>query len=419
MRDGWMRKAIGEIAVVAYGYTDKAKPSGDFRYIRITDIDSDGLLSSDNKMYVSIAEDISNFLLIQNDLLMARTGATFAKVLLYTDYEPSIFASYLIRISFNRDILNKLYWYFSKSEDYWQQANSLSSGSAQPHFNGAALKRVLFKYPESAVEQKQIVSILDKAFEAIDKAKANIEKNIQNAEELFQSKLNEIFSQKGDGWEEKALDDICDKTNNINWKDNIGKNFKYIDLSSVSRESLEIEDFKEISSDTAPSRAKKIVVQGDVIFATTRPTLKRATKISSEFSGHICSTGFVVLRPRNDVKSDWVFFYLLTSEFMNRMEELQKGASYPAVTDSDVKGSKINIPLSSSEQDNIIENLRLIRSRKNQLVKYYLGKLKLNEELKKSILQKAFNGELTDDFQYEIEEELQMAAEPKPNFYTK
>ena len=58
-------------------------------------------------------------------------------------------------------------------------------------------------------EQKQIVALLDQAFTAIDQAKANIEKNIANAKELFQSKLNEIFSQKGDGWEEKTLMDVC------------------------------------------------------------------------------------------------------------------------------------------------------------------------------------------------------------------
>jgi type I restriction enzyme S subunit len=60
---------------------------------------------------------------------MARTGATFAKLLLYKNIEPSIFASYLIKIDFTEDIINELYWFFTKTNNYWKQANSLSTGA--------------------------------------------------------------------------------------------------------------------------------------------------------------------------------------------------------------------------------------------------------------------------------------------------
>lgn len=244
-------------------------------------------------------------------------------------------------------------------------------------------------------EQKQIVKLLDQAFEAIDQAKANIEKNIANAKELFQSKLNEVFSQKGEGWEEKSLGEVCLKTTNIKWQDNKDIELKYIDLSSVSRESLEVIESSTVNNETAPSRAKKIVEKGDVIFATTRPTLKRATIIDEKFDGQICSTGYVVLRPNNEIKSEWIFFYLLTSTFMERMESLQRGASYPAVTDTDVKGSLLSIPKQSSMQNEYIEMMINLRQGTNELIYQYHMKLTSLEELKKSILQKAFSGELT------------------------
>jgi len=69
----------------------------------------------------------------------------------------------------------------------------------------------------SIQEQKQIVAILDGAFTAIDQAKANIEKNIKNAKELFQSKLNDIFSQKSDGWEEKTLPELVNKSCSLSY----------------------------------------------------------------------------------------------------------------------------------------------------------------------------------------------------------
>ncbi|MDZ7805821.1 MAG: restriction endonuclease subunit S [Gracilimonas sp.] len=80
-------------------------------------------------------------------------------------------------------------------------------GAAVQSLNQENLKNIKIPIPPLP-EQKRIVEILDEAFEAIDQAKANVERNIQNAEELFQSKLNEIFSQRGDGWEENDLNQV-------------------------------------------------------------------------------------------------------------------------------------------------------------------------------------------------------------------
>lgn len=272
---------------------------------------------------------------------------------------------------------------------------SLGRGTAQKNLNMDAFRKITLTYPKSLTEQKQIVSILDNAFEKIEQAKANIEKNIENAKELFQSKLNEIFAQKGDGWEKKTLGDVCEKTKNINWKDYTNEEFEYIDLSSVSRDTLLVTETTMVNKENAPSRAKRIIQKGDVIFATTRPTLKRATIITSDLDGQICSTGFVVLRPKKNINSDWIFFYLLTCTFMDRMESLQRGASYPAVTDSDVKDSTLSIPLTKELEDSIVTKMNNLRRISNELVLQYLQKLSDLDELKKSILQKAFAGELT------------------------
>ena len=147
--EDWAEKTLGDIADVEYGYTDKSTGEGDYRYIRITDIDKNGELILESKKYIKHTKEAKKFLIEENDLLMARTGATFAKVLLYKAYEPSVFASYLIRIKFKEKIKNELYWYFTKTNYYWEQANSLSSGAAQPHFNGAAVKQVVFSYRKS------------------------------------------------------------------------------------------------------------------------------------------------------------------------------------------------------------------------------------------------------------------------------
>ena len=192
--EGWEGKTLGEIADVEYGYTDKSTEEGDYRYIRITDIDKNGELILDEKKYIKYSKEAKSFLVEDNDLLMARTGATFAKVLLYKDYQPSVFASYLIRIKFNGKIENELYWYFTKTQFYWEQANNLSSGAAQPHFNGKAVKQLIFPYPKSVKEQKVLIDKFNALSKETKKLEAIYKQKLSLLEELKKSILNQAFT---------------------------------------------------------------------------------------------------------------------------------------------------------------------------------------------------------------------------------
>ena len=142
-----------------------------------------------------------------------------------------------------------------------------------------------------------------------------------------------------------TLGEVCEKTFNIKWQENKGKEFCYIDLSSVNRENCQICETQTITHENAPSRAQQIVKTNDVIFGTTRPTLKRYCVITDKYDGQICSTGFCVLRAKqNEVLPKWIFFNLTTSEFYKHIKQYQQGAGYPAISDSDLKKCKIPIP---------------------------------------------------------------------------
>ncbi|WP_437340417.1 restriction endonuclease subunit S [Leptospira interrogans] len=157
---------MGEIGELTYGYVAKAQDSGNARFIRITDISASGKLITTNAKFVDISEDNKKYMLKKNDLLMARTGATYGKTLIFEEDYPAIYAGFLIKLSFDDKIINpKFYWHFAQSDLFWSQANQLVSGGAQPQFNANALKEVAIPIPPLA-EQERIVDILDK-FDAL------------------------------------------------------------------------------------------------------------------------------------------------------------------------------------------------------------------------------------------------------------
>lgn len=137
-----------------YGFTDTAKDFGDVRFIRITDIDEVGRIIKTDEKYVSLSDDAKNYLLSSGDLLVARTGATYGKTAIFDEKYPAVFASYLIRLKFDRTkILPGFYWLFAQSSEYWNQASNLVTGGGQPQFNANVIQKI--RVPMLPIEDQQ------------------------------------------------------------------------------------------------------------------------------------------------------------------------------------------------------------------------------------------------------------------------
>lgn len=159
------------------------------------------------------------------------------------------------------------------------------------------------------------------------------------------SKLEELIQELcPDGVGYKSIGDCVQKTSNIKWATTEGS-YLYIDLTSVDRATHKITETQTVNANNAPSRAQQIVLEGDVLFATTRPTLKRFCLIDDKYDGQVCSTGFCVLRAKeNLVIPQWLFHIVSCSEFYYYIEANQQGTSYPAISDKMVKQFKIPVP---------------------------------------------------------------------------
>ncbi len=195
----------------------------------------------------------------------------------------------------------------------------------------------------------------------------SVQKEIANILDLFSKMWNELANELAlrlsqynyyrdklltfdDSVKWVSLGEVTKQTYNIKWANDY-ENYRYIDLTSVSRENNNIIETTEINALNAPSRARKLIEKDDVIFATTRPTQQRLCLINNTYSGQIASTGYCVLRAKVDkVLPKWIFYYISSTKFKNYVEEHQSGSAYPAISDTKVKEFKIPVPSLEKQQ---------------------------------------------------------------------
>ncbi len=191
-------------------------------------------------------------------------------------------------------------------------------------------------------------------------------------------------------WLTKSISDVICKTKTVDPRKSPEKGFQYVDVSGVSNKTLEVTESTKLLGENAPSRARRLITEGDVIFATVRPTLRRIAIIPASLDGEVCSTGYFVFQPKSELYNRYLYYFLQSDHFMNEMEKLQAGASYPAVNDSQVKSRLISYP-PISEQKRIVALLDTVFADLEQTRAKTEQNLKNARELFDSYLQQVFS----------------------------
>jgi type I restriction enzyme, S subunit len=170
-----------------------------------------------------------------------------------------------------------------------------------------------------------------------------------------------------DGWTVKPLSDCVAPKEHWSLTRNPRQHIRYVELAGIDNERGVIESSSDIVAAKAPSRAKKVIRAGDVIFATTRPNLKNIAIVPPELNDEICSTGFCVLRPKIDVAtSGWIFGIVRSDWFINQVVRHDEKNAYPSVNDDEVLAVEIPVP-PLVEQRRIAARVEALTSRSQQL----------------------------------------------------
>jgi type I restriction enzyme S subunit len=290
------------------------------------------------------------------------------KVLKYVDFDFVLGADG-VKILQPKEFLVPRFFY------YQLQSVHLDSLGYARHYK--LLKELEIKYPEIS-EQQRIVSILDKIFEKITKAKENAEKNLQNSRELFESYLQSVFANPGDGWEEKQLEDICENLDS-----------KRVPVTKIDRKEGK---YPYYGASGIVDYVNEFIFDEDLLLVSEDGAnlLARTYPIAFSISGKVWVNNHAhVLRFENIASQKLVEYYL---NLIN-LDDYVSGMAQPKLNQSMLNSIVIPFP-SLSEQRTIVAQLDALLAETKKLEAIYQQKLDDLEELKKSILQKAFKGEL-------------------------
>lgn len=280
--------------------------------------------------------------------------------------------------------INKdFFYYLLGSPLVFNQFNQLAAGSTVRNLNTKLVSNVEVSFP-SLDEQKQVVKKLEKIFKKLMSAKEDAEKNLQNSKELLESYLQSVFAKPNKDWEEKMLGEVCEyeKIPNRNQE-----------LPYVGLEDVQSQTGKLIKPPT-PKKVKSLTfhfTNEHVLYGRLRPYLNKV--LLPDFEGH-CSTEIFPIKAKKDILDrGFLFQWLISKETMKKINATWTGATLPRANMNTVLEFKINIP-PIKEQKVIVKKLEALSVETKKIEKIYEQKLSNLEELKKSILNKAFVGEL-------------------------
>jgi type I restriction enzyme S subunit len=381
MKQGWEIRNLGEIALVSSGNSAPQKEeqfkNGIYPFIRTSDV------GQIRKGFISSCVDYLNSdgikglrLFKKGTILFPKSGAsTFLnhRVMMEID---SYVSSHLATIKADNSIMdNRFLLYYLTTID----ARDLMQDIAYPSLKISDIGLIPVPLP-SLPEQQRIVAILDEAFAAIAKAKANAQQNLQNAKELFESYLQGVFENKGEGWEEKPLDKVCSEI---------------FAGGDAPKDNYSQEKTEKHTIPIYANAVKDRGLYGYTDFArVTKPSITIAARGSGTGHTELRSEAYlpivrlIVLIPNSEIVTlDFLKYKIDT------LEILRSGSAIPQLTVPMIKEYKIPL-LTLKEQLTIVQKLDALNAETKKLEAIYKQKINDLEELKKSVLQKAFAGEL-------------------------
>lgn len=376
---------ISQIAETQYGFTDKATSNGKVRYLRITDLNDDGTIKSNNDIvYINPDNKIEEqFLLQNNDIVIARSGSVGKSAIYKSDkYEKMIFASYLIRLKINSDLVLPYYLFnFTKTKMYWNQVEANSIAVTQPNLNAEKIKEFQIPLPPLDI-QKKIVSEI----EAMEKQEQNALGEIEKLREFIGNTINNSKATL------TKLEDITTKIGSGATPKGGEGSYQSSGISLIR--SQNIYDYGMIEKGLAfisEEQARKLdnvtVEKNDILFNITGASIARCCIVEDKYLPARVNQHVSIIRTNEKALPKYVHAILVSPEFKEKLLEIGNGAtSRQAITKLQLEEFKIPLP-TIEEQKKVVAEIEKIENKITALKEQIADIPKQKEKILKKYLE--------------------------------
>lgn len=385
MRDVWQVMKLMDVCRFINGRAYKKGEllsSGKYAVLRV------GNLFTNKNWYYSDLELDSDKYCDNGDLLYAWSASFGPRI---WSGEKVIYHYHIWKVIPNTNIITKKFLYLFLRWDTEKIKSEQGTGTTMIHVSKGSMEQRKVPIPPLS-EQQRIVDILDETFASISKAKNNAEKNLQNAQELFESYLHGIFTNKGVNWKDKKLGEVYDVRDGTHDSPKYQVDgFALVTSKNLKRDTLVLNNIKYISeNDYKKINERSKVNKGDILFAMIG-TIGNPVVIKDE--PNFAIKNVALFKVPSSQNSYFLKYFLDSKKTIDLMKKDAKGTTQKFVGLGYLRDFRITLP-SFSEQQRIVSKLDALSTETKKLEAIYQKKLTNLEELKKSILQKAFNGEL-------------------------
>ena len=294
---------------------------------------------------------------------------------------------------------NYLQYFIHTKKDLYRNNKK---GSAIPHLDKKLFFSMPFPLPPTLAEQQRIVNRIESMFAKLDEAKEKAQNVLDSFETRKAAILHKAFTGEltakwrrendvgDDSWEEKTLGELLFPMTS---KNPTGDTFRYIDIDAIDNENQVVRCPKTIVTSEAPSRASRELKENDVLFSMVRPYLKNIAFIDNSLSDCIASTGFYICRCKEVIFPFYLYNFLCSKDAIDYLMQFMKGDNSPSIRKDDLLGMKINLP-TLPEQQEIVRILDSVLEKERTAKQAAEAVLEQIDLLKKTILARAFRGEL-------------------------
>ena len=405
MKQGWEIKRLEDAVEFQRGLTYSKKDEVDFSdniVLRSNNVDLiKNELDFTELKYINPAIEVQESKKVKKGSLLICTAngskSHLGKVALIDDDYNYAFGGFMGQVTPKEKLDSKFLFYLMTSDNYKKFINELSDGANINNLKFSDLGQFEIPLPPLP-EQQRIVSILDEAFAAIAKAKTNAEQNLKNAKELFESYLQGVF--ENGNWETKTIQEV---TKVINGYAFASKDFKPTNsIKSIKITNVGVKEFVEEADNYLPEKFKDTlqdvqVKQGNIVIALTRTIISAGLKVAvvpESYDGALVNQRVAALVPKEKlVNQNFLYYYLTTSGVAKYVLDHVNTLMQPNLSINDLKSMPVPIP-KVEQQQTMVSKIDALRAETQKLEAVYQKKIADLEELKKSILQKAFAGEL-------------------------